>query len=126
LTALRTEGSGPQAASHAGIEKGLSSYGARKTVQTLGAENGLTDRELMSISGHETTKETTRYTKKRDRDRLADQAYAKHANLRIGAPGLGLREGAPMNVATATISTPRQTGGAPGRDRTSTPCGTRF
>jgi integrase len=72
-----------------------SAHGLRKSLQTIGAEDDLTDRQLMAVAGHETARETTRYTKKRDRDRLAAQGMAKLFNLQIGAPGLGVLEGAP-------------------------------
>ena len=75
--------------------KGVSAHGLRKSLQTVGAEADLTDRQPMAIAGHEAAKETSRYAKKRDRDRLASQSLAKPVNLQIGAPGLGGLEGAP-------------------------------
>lgn len=52
--------------------KGLSAHGLRKALQSLGANAGLSDRQLMAIAGHELTRMTSLYTKKRDRDQLAD------------------------------------------------------
>ena len=58
----------------------VSAHGLRK----IGADMGLTDRELMAIAGHETTSETSRYTKGRDRELLAESGMAKLTSLRIG------------------------------------------
>jgi len=63
--------------------KELSAHGLRKTLQIIGAEMGLTDRELMAIAGHESTQETSRYTKKRDRDLLAKSGMAKLSEVRF-------------------------------------------
>ena len=63
--------------------KGYSAHGLRKALQTMGAELGLSDRELMAIAGHETTAMTTLYTKKRDRDLLAASGMAKLSKLQI-------------------------------------------
>ena len=66
----------------AGLQ-GFSAHGLRKALQTIGAEEGLSDRELMAIAGHETTAMTTLYTKKRDRDRLASSGMAKLSGVRF-------------------------------------------
>jgi integrase len=70
--------------------KGLSAHGLRKTLLTIGAEMGLTAHELMAWAGHETTKETSRYTKKFDRDLLGESGKTKllvgQFGNRIGAP----------------------------------------
>ncbi len=63
--------------------KGRSAHGLRKALQTIGAEEGLTDRELMAIAGHESAKETTRYTRNRDRRALAASGMAKLAEGRF-------------------------------------------
>jgi integrase len=63
--------------------KGYSAHGLRKALQTMGAELGLSDRELMAIAGHETTAMTTLYTKNRDRDLLAASGMAKLSKLQI-------------------------------------------
>ena len=52
--------------------------------ETLGADAGLSDRELMAIAGHESSTETSRYTKKRDRDLLAASGMAKLAGVQVG------------------------------------------
>ena len=64
--------------------KGLSSHGLRKALQNIGAEAGLSDRELMAIAGHETTKMTSHYTKQRDRALLAESGMAKLSKARFG------------------------------------------
>jgi integrase len=64
--------------------KGLSSHGLRKALQNIGAEAGLSDRELMAIAGHETTKMTSLYTKQRDRALLAESGMAKLSKARFG------------------------------------------
>lgn len=63
--------------------KGLSAHGLRKALQTFGADAGLTAHELQALAGHETLKETARYTKKRDRDLLAASGMAKLSKLQI-------------------------------------------
>jgi integrase len=67
----------------AGLQ-GYSAHGLRKAQQALGADAGLSDRELMAIAGHESSTETSRYTKKRDRDLLAASGMAKLAGVRAG------------------------------------------
>ena len=57
----------------------LSAHGLRKALQAIGANSGLTDRELMAIAGHENERETSRYTKSRDRDGLAASGLSKLA-----------------------------------------------
>jgi integrase len=64
--------------------KGLSAHGLRKALQNIGAEAGLSDRELMAIAGHETTKMTSLYTKQRDRALLAESGMAKLSKARFG------------------------------------------
>ncbi len=66
--------------------KGLSAHGLRKALQTFGADMGLTAHELQALAGHETLKETSRYTKKRDRDLLAETGMAKLSKLQIVKP----------------------------------------
>ncbi|MGO8919709.1 MAG: hypothetical protein ACLQJR_27735 [Stellaceae bacterium] len=70
--------------------QGYSAHGLRKGLQAMGADAGLTDRELMAIAGHESATETTRYTRKRDRDLLAASGIAKLAGVQgrneIGPP----------------------------------------
>ncbi len=67
----------------AGLQ-GYSAHGLRKALQALGADAGLSDRELMAIAGHESSTETSRYTKKQDRDRLAASGMAKLAGVQVG------------------------------------------
>jgi Phage integrase family len=80
--------------------KGLSAHGLRKALQAMGADVGLSDRELMAIAGHETTRMTSLYTKQRDRDLLADRGLARiSASIFMegfGAPSRGVPESAPI------------------------------
>jgi integrase/recombinase XerD len=52
-------------------------HGLRKAASRLLAEDGATDREIMSITGHKTADEVTRYTRDVDSERLAENAMAK-------------------------------------------------
>lgn len=86
-------------------EAGLQSYsahGLRKGLQALGADAGLTDRELMAIAGHELATETTRYTRKRDRDLLAASGIAKLARVQgrneAGPPSEGVDKSGPKSA----------------------------
>jgi integrase len=54
-----------------------SAHGLRKAAARRLAEAGCTDREIMSITGHKTTKEVTRYTNAADQVTLSDQAMGK-------------------------------------------------
>jgi integrase len=54
-----------------------STHGLRKAGATIAAENGATDDELMAIFGWTTKKQTTLYTSKANRMRLADKAMHK-------------------------------------------------
>jgi integrase len=58
----------------AGLDKGLSAHGLRKASCRRLAEAGCTPHEIMSISGHVSLKEVTRYTEAADRMRLARNA----------------------------------------------------
>jgi integrase len=85
----------------AGLQ-GYSAHGLRKGLQALGADAGLTDRELMAIAGHESATETTRYTRKRDRDLLAASGIAKLARVQgrneIGPPPEGVGKSGPKSA----------------------------
>ncbi len=63
--------------------KGLSAHGLRKAILTIRADLGLTAHELAALAGHETLKETSRYTKKHDRDLLAESGMGKLSKLQI-------------------------------------------
>lgn len=63
--------------SEAGLSKGLSAHGLRKAFCRVAAESGLSAHEIMSISGHATLSEVTRYTKDADRKKLARDGMAK-------------------------------------------------
>jgi integrase len=60
----------------AGLD-GCSAHGLRKATCRRLAEAGCTAHEIMSISGHKTLKEVTRYTSAVDRRELAKSAMAK-------------------------------------------------
>lgn len=64
--------------------KGLSAHGLRKAASRRLAEAGCTDREIMAITGHETEKEVTRYTRAADRERMARAAADKLARAETG------------------------------------------
>jgi integrase len=64
--------------------KGYSAHGLRKAFQTFGAEAGLTDRELMALAGHEDSRETSRYTRNRDRASLARRGMAVMSEAQFG------------------------------------------
>jgi integrase len=55
----------------------LSVHGLRKTAANVLAEHGCTDREIMSITGHKTSKEVTRYTEKARQKIRAANAIGK-------------------------------------------------
>jgi integrase len=61
----------------AGLPKGCSPHGLRKAASRRLAEHGCTPHEIMSITGHQTLKEVTRYTAAADRRGLAEKAVAK-------------------------------------------------
>jgi integrase len=67
----------------AGLQ-GLSAHGLRKALQNIGAEAGLSDRELMAIAGHESTKMTSLYTRGRNRALLAESGMKKLSEARFG------------------------------------------
>ena len=57
--------------------KGLQFHGLRHTAGARLAEAGATDREIMSILGHRTSKMVARYTRGADQERLARAAIVK-------------------------------------------------
>ncbi len=61
---------------------GKSIHGVRKTTASLLAEMGCSPAQIMSITGHSTLKEVTRYTAGADQKRLAEEAMTRwtHAN----------------------------------------------
>lgn len=72
----------------AGLQ-GLAAHGLRKALQAIGADAGLSDRQLMAIAGHETAKETTRYTQRRDRAALARSGMKLLEEVRFVPPPNG-------------------------------------
>ncbi len=71
---------------------GKSAHGLRKALQALGAELGLTDRELMAIAGHASAKETDRYTRAAQRSSMARSGMAKLTG-RLGKESVPPKEG---------------------------------
>jgi len=61
----------------AGLPKGCAAHGLRKAASRRLAEAGCTAHEIMSITGHKTLREVTRYTEAADRKHLARSAIAK-------------------------------------------------
>lgn len=66
-----------RSAKAAGIEKGYSCHGVRKSAATHAAENGVTTNELMALFGWLDIKEAELYTRKAERTRLALGAASK-------------------------------------------------
>jgi integrase len=52
-------------------------HGLRKLAATRLADAGCSERQIMSITGHKSVSEVSRYTKARDQSLLAEQAMAK-------------------------------------------------
>ena len=73
--------------------KGLSAHGLRKALQTIGAESGLSDRQIMAIAGHETPKMTSLYTRDRDRASLAESGMKMLSEARFGNKSVQLENG---------------------------------
>lgn len=61
----------------AGLPKGCSPHGLRKAAARRLAEAGCTPHQIMSITGHRTLKEVTRYTEAANRSALAVEAMAQ-------------------------------------------------
>jgi integrase len=61
----------------AGLPKGLSPDGLRKAFCRVAAEAGLTPHQIMSITGHKTLTEVTRYTAAADQEETCDRRDAK-------------------------------------------------
>ena len=53
-----------------------SAHGLRKAAATRLAEAGATEQQIMSITGHRTSQEVTRYTRAARQKVLAEQAFA--------------------------------------------------
>jgi len=64
-------------AQEAGVPKGYSAHGLRKTMGDQLAENDATAKEIMAFLGHKTMAEADRYTRGADQKRLARQALEK-------------------------------------------------
>jgi integrase len=72
----------------AGLPKGCAAHGLRKAAARRLAEAGCTAHEIMSITGHRTLREVTRYTEAADRRHLARSAIAKTTKGNAGVkPG---------------------------------------
>ncbi|TIV67652.1 MAG: hypothetical protein E5V86_04020 [Mesorhizobium sp.] len=106
-------------------------HGLRKAGATIAAENGATDEQLMAIFGWTIKQQTTHYTRKAQRRRMAEHAAhllvipeqirTKLSHRKRRWPRVGQKS--EKALMTQHL---HKGGGAPSRDRTSTPCGTRF
>ena len=65
---------------------GLSPHGLRKAFCRRAAEAGLTPHHMMSISGHQSLSEVTRYTEAANRERLAKEAMRTIMKFQSGKP----------------------------------------
>jgi integrase len=54
-----------------------SSHGLRKLAATRLADLGCSEREIMAVTGHKSVSEVSRYVRKAEQSRLAEQAMAK-------------------------------------------------
>ncbi|MDR4307674.1 tyrosine-type recombinase/integrase [Chelatococcus sambhunathii] len=72
--------------------KGLSAHGLRKAAAARLADLGATEHQIMAVTGHQTSKEVSRYTKSANRKRLAASAMAlveaETGNKRVPLSGL--------------------------------------
>ena len=66
-----------QCCDEAGLAKGLSAHGLRKTTARRLAELGCSTHQIAAITGHATLSEVQRYTRAADRKRLAQEAMKK-------------------------------------------------
>jgi integrase len=69
-----------QRCDEAGLPKSCVPHGLRKAGCRIMADSGCTPHEIMSVTGHGTLKEATRYTAAFDRKHAAARAHAKVAN----------------------------------------------
>lgn len=61
-------------------------HGLRKTAAAKLAEAGCSDREIMAITGHRSTKEVSRYTRQADQRVRAEAAIRKLETVRVNRP----------------------------------------
>lgn len=106
-------------------------HGLRKAGATIAAENGATDEQLMAIFGWTTKQQTTHYTRKAQHRRMAEHAFhllviPEQNQDKIVLPKKARTKSGTQSEKTLTTQHLHKGGGAPSRDRTSTPCGTRF
>lgn len=60
----------------AGLPPHCSAHGLRKAAAARLADRGATEKQIMSVTGHSTSKEVTRYTKAANQRRLAESAFS--------------------------------------------------
>lgn len=65
-----------EAAKAAGLPRHCTAHGLRKALQRILAENGATDKQMRSVSGHTSPRETERYSVMANQARLATAAIA--------------------------------------------------
>jgi integrase len=81
----------------AGLPKGLTPHGLRKTFCRVAAEADLTPHQIMSVSGHTTLKEVTRYTAAANRKKMAVEGMRKiEQRTGIGNPASGVSNHEPQ------------------------------
>ena len=66
-----------QMCNQAGLPKACAAHGLRKAAARRFAESGCTAHQIMSITGHKSLREVTRYTEAADRRQLAKAAMKK-------------------------------------------------
>jgi integrase len=74
--------------------KGLSAHGLRKALQTIGAEVGLSEHQLMALAGHESPRMTGLYTRDRNRASLARSGMKLLSEARFGNKSVQPEKGA--------------------------------
>lgn len=78
--------------------RGVAAHGLRKAFQAGGAEDGLTDRQLMALAGHRTSKETTRYTASAERRAMAKDGMERLGKSRLGSTKLSKSKKSPSQL----------------------------
>jgi integrase len=68
---------------HAGLPSECSAHGLRKAAASRLAEAGATELEIRSITGHQTSREVSRYTKAANQKRMAKSAMEKLTGNKI-------------------------------------------
>ena len=107
----------------AGLPAYCSAHGLRKAAAARLAEAGATELEIRAITGHQTSHEVNRYTKAANQKIMAKAGMAKLIGNK-SVPLSDMKSVLLENKIEKSIV--YSDNGAPGRNRTSTPCGIRF